>query len=155
MSTPTSPYTIEFWEDDDGRKPVLEWIKNDLTPTQRRALGAAMRSFLQRLGPDVCASQWGKWVAPGIAEFRLRMSGAQVVNAGWATENEADTSERILLRVFFHVHGQKIIMLLEGYDKGASPGKKTQQTKIENADKRLQHWKARQARAAKRERRDG
>jgi hypothetical protein len=64
-------YTIEFWEDEHGRKPVLEWIKNDLTPTQRRALGTAMRTLLQRLGPDVCDSKWGKWVAPGMAEFRL------------------------------------------------------------------------------------
>jgi hypothetical protein len=52
-------YTIEFWEDEHGRKPVLEWIKNELTPTQRRALGTAMRTALQRLRPDVCDSKLG------------------------------------------------------------------------------------------------
>jgi hypothetical protein len=143
MSRQVGPYTIEFWEDEHGRKPVLDWIRNDLTPTQRRAIGTAMRAFLERLGPDVCASQWGKWVAPGIAEFRLRMTGKQVVNAGWATEEEIDTSEKLLLRVFFHVHGDKIIMLLEGYDKGAASSAKAQQTKIASAQKRLQQWKAR------------
>jgi hypothetical protein len=137
------PYTIEFWEDDRGRKPVLEWIKNDLTPTQRRAIGAAMAAFLERLGPDVCGTKWGKWVAPGIAEFRLRMTGKQIVNAGWATEEQIDTSEQLLLRVFFHVHGDKVVVLLEGYDKGAAPSSKAQQTKIANAQKRLQQWKTR------------
>jgi hypothetical protein len=71
------------------------------------------------------------------------MTGKQVVNAGWATEEEIDTSEKLLLRVFFHVHGDKIIMLLEGYDKGAAPSAKAQQTKIASAQKRLQQWKAR------------
>lgn len=124
---------------------MLDWIKNDLTPTQRRALGTAMNTLLQRLGTDVCDSKWGKWVAPGIAEFRLRMTGKQVVNAGWAAEKNVDTSEKLLLRVFFHVHGDKLIMLLEGYDKGAAPSAKTQQTKIANAQKRLQEWKTRPA----------
>jgi hypothetical protein len=137
------PYTIEFWEDERGRKPVLEWIKNDLTPTQRRAIGAAMAAFLERLGPDVCGTKWGKWVAPGIAEFRLRMTGKQVVNAGWATDAQIDTSEHLLLRVFFHVYGEKVVMLLEGYDKGAAPSSKAQQTKIASAQKRLQQWKTR------------
>jgi len=145
MTTPAPSYTIEFWEDDRGHKPVLDWIKNDLTPTQRRALGTAMLGILQRLGPDVCDSKWGKWVATGVAEFRLRMTGEQVVNAGWATGEEIDTSETVLLRVFFHVHGEKIVMLLEGYDKGASPSKKIQQAKIQSAEKRLKQWKARQA----------
>ena len=141
MNTP-KPYTIEFWEDDQGRKPVLGWIKDDLTPTQRRALGRAMHDVLERLGPDVCGSKWGKWVAPGVAEFRLRMTGQQVVNAGWATSG-MDTSEKILLRVFFHIHGEKIILLLEGYDKGASPNSRTQQAKIATAKQRLKEWRTR------------
>jgi hypothetical protein len=64
------------------------------TATQRRAIGAVMRAFLQRLGPDVCASQWGKWVAPGIAKFRLRMTGKQVVHAAWATEEQWNRTTR-------------------------------------------------------------
>jgi hypothetical protein len=56
-------------------------------------------------------------------------------------EEEIDTSEKLLLRVFFHVHGDKVIMLLEGYDKGAAPSSQGAQTKIANAQKRLQQWK--------------
>jgi hypothetical protein len=132
---------------------VLDWIKNDLTPTQRRAIGAAMHAVLERLGPDVCDSKWGKWVAPGIAQFRLRMSAKEVVNAGWATGRKIDTSEKLLLRVFFHVHGDKLIMLLEGYDKGAAPSPKAQQTKIATAQKRLRQWKTRPAPSSQSQRR--
>jgi len=53
------------------------------------------------------------------------------------------SSEQLLLRVFFHVHGDKLVMLLEGYDKGAAPSSKAQQTKIASAQKRLAQWKAR------------
>jgi hypothetical protein len=61
---------IEFFENDDGRKPVLDWIKNDLSPTKRRALGSAMRRVLQTHGPAVARSGWGRSVEKGIFEFR-------------------------------------------------------------------------------------
>jgi hypothetical protein len=140
-------WTIEFYEDEHGRKPVLAWIKDDLSPTKRRALGTAMRQILQRHGTGVCSTAWGAPVAPGIMEFRLRMRGEQVIN------NEADVhgidpetaqerfgldaSEDILLRVFFTARGEKLILLLHGYDKGESPGKKHQNTQIQEAKERL------------------
>lgn len=52
-------WEIEFFETDDGRKPVLDWIKNDLTPTKRRTLGSAMRRVLQTHGPAIARSGWG------------------------------------------------------------------------------------------------
>jgi hypothetical protein len=56
----TGAYELEFFAEDDGTKPVLAWIKNDLTATQRRAVGTAMRRVLQVDGVGVCASSWGK-----------------------------------------------------------------------------------------------
>jgi hypothetical protein len=41
------PWRIEFYEDETGQRPVLQWIKHELTPTKRRALGTAMRRVLQ------------------------------------------------------------------------------------------------------------
>ncbi len=49
-----------------------------------------------------------------------------------------------MLRVFFHPHGDKLILLLGGYDKGARPSAKRQQAEIEIARKRLAHWRERQ-----------
>jgi hypothetical protein len=73
-------WAIEFFETDDGKKPVLDWIKNDLSPTKRRALGTAMRRVLQIHGPGVARSGWGRPVETGIFEFRLRMNGKEIVN---------------------------------------------------------------------------
>jgi phage-related protein len=140
-------WTIEFYEDEHGNKPVLRWIKEALTPTKRRALGTAMRQILQQHGTDICSTEWGSHVAPKIMEFRLRMRGSQVIN----TEAEIheidpeaakerfglDSSEDILLRVFFTARGEKLVLLLHGYDKGESPGHKHQQKQIDEAAKRL------------------
>lgn len=73
-------WEIVFFETDDGRKPVLDWIKDELSPTKRRALGTAMRRVLQVHGPAVARSGWGRSVERGIFEFRLRMNGREIVN---------------------------------------------------------------------------
>jgi hypothetical protein len=156
---PPRIYEIEFYEE-AGRMPVREWIKNDLTGTKRHALGTAMREVLQVHGASVCEGAWGKKVhSDGIYEFRLRMNGKQVINLEaelrGISEKEAkqrlgaDASSEILLRVFFHPHGDKLILLLGGYDKGKDPSSKRQQTEIETARKRLRAYKAEQKRRQK------
>lgn len=166
LSTARSPddlprvFEIEFYEDDAGAKPVLDWIKNDLTPTKRRALGSAMRRVLQVHGVAVCRNHWGKKVHDdGIYEFRLRMTGRQVLNLEAEiheiSEDEArqrlgiDASADILLRVFFHPHGDKLLLLLGGYDKGEDPSSRRQQAEIRTAQGRLKAWRAAQQRARK------
>jgi hypothetical protein len=72
-------YELEFFAEDDGTKPVLAWIKNDLTPTQRRAVGTAMRRVLQANGVGVCSSPWGKQLGDGLFEFRVRLTGRQML----------------------------------------------------------------------------
>ena len=54
--------------------------------------------------------------------------------------------EKILLRVFVHFHGDKILLLLGGYDKGKTPKPKRQQREIERARKLLAQFKERQRR---------
>jgi hypothetical protein len=151
---PPRNYEIEFFEE-NGRKPVLEWIQNDLTPTKRRALGRAMQRVLQVHGVGVCEGAWGKKVdTEGIYEFRLRMSGKEVINLeaeirGISEQQArerlgADASSQILLRVFFHPHGDKLILLLGGYDKGDDPSSKRQQSEIATATKRLRAYRQQQ-----------
>ncbi len=54
--------------------------------------------------------------------------------------------ERVLLRVFFHAYGQKIVLLLGGYDKGADTSERRQQREITTARKRLEDFKDQQRR---------
>jgi hypothetical protein len=157
---PPRNYEISFYEE-HGRKPVLEWIRNDLSATKRRALGRAMQRVLQVHGASVCQGAWGKKVhKEGIYEFRLRMSGKAVINLEaeirGITEDEAkerlgaDSSSQILLRVFFHPHDDKLILLLGGYDKGEDPSAKRQQTEIATALRRLRAYQLEQQRLRKR-----
>jgi hypothetical protein len=60
-----------------------------------------------------------------------------------------DTSHRnVLLRVFCHAHGEKIVLLLAAYDKGKEPSTKRQSMEIKRAKQRLAHWKGEQAMAS-------
>jgi hypothetical protein len=157
-------WTIEFFETDNGEKPVLKWIKEDLTPTKRRALGSAMRRVLQVHGSAVNRSAWGRPVAAGIFEFRVRMSGKEVINVeaeihgisvAQARERFVlNPSEDVLLRVFCGTHGSKIVLLLHGYDKGEDPSARRQRGEIAEAVRRLAIVRARDARteSAKRKR---
>jgi hypothetical protein len=159
------PWVLEFFDTDEGEKPVLRWIKEDLSPTKRRALGSAMRRVLQVRGPDVNRSGWGRPVAPGIFEFRLRMNGKEIVNLEaeihGISEEQArerfglDLSEDVLLRVFCAARAGTVILLLHGYDKGASPSKRRQQAEIAEAKRRLGIVERRDAVARKAARRVG
>lgn len=51
---------------------------------------------------------------------------------------------KILLRVFFHPHGNKIVLLLSGYEKAEHTSKAYQNTQIEEARRLLSHWKERE-----------
>jgi len=96
-------------------------------------------------------------------EFRLRMRGSQVINSeAEINQIEPDTakdrfgldsSEDILLRVFFTARGDKLILLLHGYDKGENPGHKHQQNQIKEAAKRLTALEASEKAAKKAARR--
>jgi hypothetical protein len=64
-------YSLEFYEE-DGRKPVLEWIKTGLDASTRQEIGAAMNEILQEHGAGVCDGEFGKWVHSDLFYFRLR-----------------------------------------------------------------------------------
>jgi hypothetical protein len=123
-------YELEFYEDERGDKPVLRWIREELTRTQRSAVGQAMREVLQEKGVGVCGTEFGRQLGKGLFEFRLRRS----VEA---------TGERLLLRVFCHAYGNRIVLLLGGYDKGADPSPRRQDEEIAVARSRLVEWRRR------------
>jgi len=144
VSPDAPPFRIEFWEDEHGAKPVLEWIRGELTPEQRAALGKSMQHTLQVLGVGVCATQFGKQLGDGLCEFRLRYDIAEVrARFEGRDAPAAGASERILLRVFFHAHGDRIVLLLHGYDKGRDTSARRQQREIAEARRRLTAFRRR------------
>jgi hypothetical protein len=142
---PDPPYTLEFYEDESGEQPARRWMKESLTPTQRRAIGVALHEILAYEGTSVCSTEFGKPLGDGLFEFRLRHDAEEILPRKGRLKKIIDRargkSERILLRVFFHPHGDKLILLLGGYDKGRHPSSKRQETEIATARQRLEQWR--------------
>lgn len=137
-------YTLEFYEDEQVHEPVLDWLRR-LTPGKRRAIGVAMFEILQHEGPRVIDTNFGKGLGGGLFEFRLDQDAAQVLaRKGKRARREAAESSKILLRVFCHAHGDRIVLRLGGYDKGERPSARHQQAQIALSRARLKDWKAQQ-----------
>jgi hypothetical protein len=66
-------------------------------------------------------------------------------------ESRVRPPQPILLRVFVHFHGSRIVLLLGGYDKGRDPSDKGQEREIKRARKALEDWR-RQEKARKKAR---
>ncbi len=145
MSDPARPYTIEFYDDPiTERAPVHEWITRQLSRYQRRALGTAMSEILEKHGIDVCETEYGRHLGGGLFEFRLRHDSDEIIakHTNQAPDDEPDQGP-ILLRVFCHAYGDRIVLLLAGYDKGDDPSKKRENREIELARKRLVEFRSR------------
>jgi hypothetical protein len=142
MPEPRTPYQIEFYEDEEGHEPALAFMRS-LPPAKRRAIGVALNEFLGHLGPAVVGTDFGKSLGGGLLEFRVDQDAEQILRkAGKRPRREPDAG-KILLRVFFHAHGNKLILLLSGYDKGERPSRSHQNTQIELARQYLKRWKER------------
>jgi hypothetical protein len=89
--------------------------------------------------------------AAGIFEFRVRHDAASILRERGlpVPEHLKETRTDILLRVFCHAHGEKVVLLLAGYDKGKESSAKRQNAEIKRAKQRLTRWKAQQRVSAK------
>jgi phage-related protein len=134
-------YRIDFYADEHGDQPVLRWLREELTSTQRRAIGVAMRELLEELGVDVCDTEFGRQLGGGLFEFRLRQDAEEVLRrVGKEPRHPEPKGERVFLRVFC---GERVVLLLGGYDKGRDPSPRRQQREIEIARKRLADFRRR------------
>lgn len=139
-------WTIEFFSEDGGRQPVRDWLVS-LTPSKRAAAIAAIELVLAELGLDVCKTEYGKALGKGLFEFRIRHDEEVTRSKAGEAKRGSHSSEPVLLRLFCHAHGEKIVLLLGGYDKGEAPGRRRQQREIETARKRLRSFKLRKNRS--------
>lgn len=136
-------FRLAFCEDENGNEPVRRWLREQLSRAQRLVVGTAMREILEEEESNVCGTEFGRQLGRGLFEFRVRGSLDEFVQTSPGSE---PAEEKILIRVFCHAFGDKVILLLAGYDKLAHPSKSRQNEEIELARKRLRAWKLRQAR---------
>lgn len=138
-------WELEFYEAVNGQRPCEEFIES-LPPTARRSLMWALVLILGRQGVDVCGTEFGKQLGGGLFEFRLRHDESEILrrvrpdladNLAGVTGGTALT-----LRVFCHAYGNKVVLLLGGYDKGRDPSRGRQQREIREARKALERFKA-------------
>jgi hypothetical protein len=139
------PWKIQFFADDGGRQPAREWLQS-LPPDKRVAAIAAVELVLSELGPDVCSTEYGKHLGKGLFEFRIRHNENVIRSKAGKGGEEKRAGEPILLRIFCHAYGERILLLLGGYDKGTAPNARRQQREIEKARKRLRSFELREAR---------
>jgi putative component of toxin-antitoxin plasmid stabilization module len=100
---------------------------DDPSSQKNAALGGAITKVLEEHGHDLLGTPWFKPFKEGLFEFRVNKTERQVlyiVNATLGTSNEVTDSERILLRVFVHIHRSRTILLLGGYDKSVHTNKR-------------------------------
>jgi hypothetical protein len=135
------------FEADDGTIPWERFV-NELSVIRFAALQAAINRLLAVEGINLVRTEWLKALGGGLHEFRVRHTADEIAHLfGGSMPGPAGAGrERVLLRIFVHFHGNKVILLLGGYDKGADPKERRQQREIAQARRLLTQFKERQRR---------
>lgn len=115
-------YRAEFYRRDNGKQPAHDFIHKELSAEKRATLIAVVKEVLLKQGKVVVESEYGKNLKQGLYELRVR-------------------DAEILLRLYFHPHGDKLILLLCGYDKGRFGSGRREQKAIKTARKYLKDYK--------------
>ena len=135
------PYQLEFYEE-NGSMSFAEWL-NGLTktePAKYDAIGYGLQEILAMQSINVCNSDFGVNLGDGLYEFRLRHDHSQLISRvqphlKGTISNGPEVN--VLVQVFFAAYGNKIILLLHGYDKGRDSSERRKRKEINEARKRL------------------
>jgi len=100
--------------------PMRSFIES-LPPDRRNVMLSAITEVLEPNGLELVKSAWLKALGSGLHEFRIRRPA-------------------VVLRVFCHFHGDRIVLLLSGYDKGGDDSSRRQDREIAKARKHLAAW---------------
>ncbi|WP_144796189.1 hypothetical protein [Microbacterium paludicola] len=134
---------------------MTDWTLEQETPFERSfgklpkyeqaVLLAALERVLTPQGSDVCSSEWGKALGGGLYEFRVRKSLKAIIEEfarpdGKKPALKPGDDRAVLLRAFFTVHGNRVVLLFSVYDKGRDPSDKRQKKEIARARKLLKNW---------------
>lgn len=130
-------WTTETWDPDFPR-----WF-DSLSDYQQAVLDAAIEFVLEEYGTEICATEFGKHLGNGLYEFRVRQSLKAIRKyGGFEVSSSPGDDQTVLLRVFCHFYGDKVILLMCGLDKGKND--KAQQREIKKARKILRVFKEEQ-----------
>jgi len=134
------------FEADDGTVPFEKFVSG-LTDFKFVALDVAIDRVLSARGLELVRTEWLKALGGGLHEFRIRHDAAEVAHMfGGDPPTVQGHAEKVLLRVFVHFHGDKVVLLLGGYDKGRDTKSRRQQREIAEARRLLEQFKRRRAR---------
>lgn len=124
----------------------------DLGEVEFEALATAIEEILEKDGIALGGTPWLKALGEGLHEFRVRHDAA-TIKALYADSGASKPLKpaKVLLRLFVHFHGQKVILLLHGYDKGSDDSRRRQNKEIEEARKRLRAWRLAQTSQTKKQ----
>jgi len=143
-------WTPEPFKADDGTIPFERFV-DDLSDFKFVALGTAIDRVLSVRGIDLVRTEWLKALGEGLHEFRVRHEADEIARMFGGESPEIDGQpEKVLLRVFVHFYGHKVVVLLGGYDKGDDPQKRRQQREVAEARRLLGQFKERQRRERRR-----
>lgn len=147
-------WTPEVFATDDGFEPFTSFL-NDLSDAGFAALDAAIQTILLVRGIELASTEWLKALGQGLYEFRVRHTTEEIAHMFGDELPGTAPKGAILLRVFVHFYGQKVVLLLSGYDKGEDPSARRQQREIAGARKALRAWQQQQDRNRAQERKAG
>ena len=139
-------WNLEVFATDSGIEPFSVFA-DELEDFEWVALDAALRAVLAVRGLDLVRTEWLKSLGQGLHEFRIRHDADEIANMfEGGPRVERGPRRVILLRVFVHFHGDRVILLLSGYDKGDDPSERRQQREIADARRHLTAWRQQEAR---------
>jgi hypothetical protein len=148
-------YHLEFYENTGGSMPVLEWLKKleSDDSVKHDAVVYGLQVILAREGAGVCGTDVGKNLGKGRYEFRLRHTREELQAKAEPHKARASLSPepvKVLIRLFFAVYGDKIELLLGGYDKAADGSRTRQNSESGQARARLRAHQQQAERKAQR-----
>ena len=117
-----------------------------LDEAERTVVEVAIEHVLAPLGIDICAIEWGKNLGQGLFELRIRRDIETILREFGAAERVGEVPKRwrrkrVLIRVYCTFYGQRIVLLLGGYNKLRDPSRKQEQKEIRAARSVLSAWK--------------
>ena len=144
-------WTPEPFEADDGTISFERFV-NGLSDFKFVAIDVSIDRVLSVRGIDLVRTEWLKALGEGLHEFWVRHEADEIIRMFGGEPPEVDGQpEKVLLRVFVHFYGQKVVLLLGGYDKGDDPRKRRQQREIIEARRLLAQFKERQRKGRRRQ----
>jgi len=135
-------YTIVPVELADGRAPFEAWLKQQ-RPSVQAVADALIRMLLAREGPNVCQGEFGRPLGKGLYELRARQSPRTIfARLGLPIPVGLPEAEHpVLIRVFFALEKDRVVLLLGGLDKGRRNSKRDQSQQIAAARRILATYK--------------